>query len=257
MPERALALVVRATDWSETSRICTLFTREFGRVRGLAKGGRRLKSSFEMALELLSVSQIVFLRKAHGGLDLLTEARSDRRFPKLRTNLLALNAAYYIAELLSDGTQDYDPHPILFDGALAALGRLGSADSPASSALSVAATVSAFELVWLRELGYSLRLDACVACNRALPASNDASARVGFSPGAGGAVCRDCRAEFRDASDIADAARSALVALAVPDRPADGLLDAPSRRGVRSLLGQMVSSVLGRRPRLLGYVDGT
>ena len=45
--EKALALVVRGTDWSETSRITTLFTREFGKVRALAKGGRRLKSNFD------------------------------------------------------------------------------------------------------------------------------------------------------------------------------------------------------------------
>jgi hypothetical protein len=31
--EQALALVVRGTDWSETSRITTLFTREFGKIR--------------------------------------------------------------------------------------------------------------------------------------------------------------------------------------------------------------------------------
>ena len=73
--EQALALVVRGTDWSETSRITTLFTREFGKVRGLAKGGRRLKSSFDVSFDLLTVCRVVFLRKAHGGLDLLTEAR--------------------------------------------------------------------------------------------------------------------------------------------------------------------------------------
>jgi len=44
--EKAQALVLRTTDWSETSRIATLWTREFGKVRVLAKGGRRLKSNF-------------------------------------------------------------------------------------------------------------------------------------------------------------------------------------------------------------------
>ena len=62
--EKALALVVRGTDWSETSRITTLFTREFGKVRGLAKGGRRLKSNFDVAFDLLTVCRVVFLRKA-------------------------------------------------------------------------------------------------------------------------------------------------------------------------------------------------
>src|SRR5437867_7751973 len=101
-PEKALALIVRATDWSETSRIATLWTREFGRVRVLAKGGRRLKSNFESALDLLTVCTIVLLRKSSGSLDLLTEAQVVERFPRLRADLAALYAGYYLAELLAD-----------------------------------------------------------------------------------------------------------------------------------------------------------
>ena len=67
----------------------------------------------------------MFLRKAHGGLDLLTEARMEEQFPVLRQNLHALYAGYYVAELLADGTQDYDPHPSLFDAALESLRKLG------------------------------------------------------------------------------------------------------------------------------------
>ena len=110
-PETAKAIVVRTTDWSETSRIATLWSSEFGRLRVLAKGGRRLKSNFESSIDLLSVIDIVFLRKASGGLDLLTEARVCERFPRLRGDLPALYGGYYIAELLSDWTEDYDPHP--------------------------------------------------------------------------------------------------------------------------------------------------
>src|SRR4051794_25572289 len=141
--EKALALVVRGTDWSETSRITTLFTREFGKVRALAKGGRRLKSSFDCAFDLLSVCRVVFLRKASGGLDLLTEARMEEQFPVLRQHLPALYAGYYVAELLADGTQDYDPHPELFDAALGALRDLGEPGSEPGE------VVTRFELVWL------------------------------------------------------------------------------------------------------------
>src|SRR3989441_8071567 len=125
--EKALALVLRTSDWSETSRIATLWTREFGRVRVLAKGGRRLRSAFESALDLLTVCDIVFLRKSTGSLDLLTEARVAQRFPRLRSDLAALYGAYYVAELLADWTEDYDPHPVLFDESLDALRDLGLA----------------------------------------------------------------------------------------------------------------------------------
>src|SRR3979411_1329958 len=124
--EKATALVLRTVDWSETSRIATLWTREFGKVRVLAKGARRLKSNFETALDLLTLCSIIFLRKSSGGLDLLTEAQVVQRFPRLRTDLSALYAAYYIAELLSDWTEDYDPHPRLFDEVLATLEALGA-----------------------------------------------------------------------------------------------------------------------------------
>src|SRR6266849_5871357 len=172
--EKATALVLRTTDWSETSRIATLWTREFGKVRALAKGGRRLKSNFESALDLLTVCSIVLLRKSSGSLDLLTEAQVVKRFPRLRTDLTALYAAYYLAELLSDWTEEYDPHPSLFDEALATLQDLGaSKEKPASSgkpgfAVAVGPRLARFELVLLRELGYSPTLDVCAVCESAV-----------------------------------------------------------------------------------------
>src|SRR5205085_12667788 len=115
---------------SETSRIATLWTRELGKVRALAKGGRRLRSSFESALDLLTLCSIVLLRKSSGGLDLLTEAQVVRRYPRLRSDLGALYAAYYVAELLEDWSQENDPHPVLFDEALATLRELGLGEGP-------------------------------------------------------------------------------------------------------------------------------
>lgn len=245
--ERALAIVVRGTDWSETSRITTLFTREFGKVRALAKGGRRLKSNFDIAFDLLTVCQIVFLRKSHGGLDLLTEARLEEQFPVLRHNLPALYAGYYVAELLADGTQDYDPHPDLFDAALATLRGLGGAEPLAKPQ----AAVSAFELVWLQELGYSPRLDACSGCG--VERLNPNAAAL-FSPSAGGVLCPRCGPTVPDRYGASGPALVALRALGEGSGAPD--LPAAVRDEVRHLLGHTVSCVLGRRPRMLKYVDG-
>src|SRR5437868_13600241 len=151
--EKATALVLRTTDFSETSRIATLWTREFGKVRVLAKGGRRLRSNFETALDLLTVCSIVLLRKSSGSLDLLTEARVLQRFGRLRTDLPALYAGYYLAELLADWTEDYDPHPTLFDEALATLEALGTSLLGQQQSVT-GLRLARFELVLLRELGY-------------------------------------------------------------------------------------------------------
>jgi DNA repair protein RecO (recombination protein O) len=262
--EKALALVVRGNDWSETSRIATLFTREFGKVRALAKGGRRLKSNFDCAFDLLSVCRIVFLRRAHGGLDLLTEARLEEQFPVLRQRIAALYAGYYIAELLADGTQDYDPHPALFDAALESLrsmgkgrplppSQTGGGDSQVpllSGEGAPRAVVSAFELVWLKELGYSPRLDACATCGCEAPAE------CALSPSAGGIVCSNCGTAAADRRWLSAECLAAMRMLTedggarAAGRLTSGIVDE-----MRSVLGQTVSYVLGRRPRLLGYVD--
>jgi DNA repair protein RecO (recombination protein O) len=250
--ERAQGIVVRGTDWSETSRIATLFTREFGKIRVLAKGGRRLKSNYEVALDLLGVCDVVFIRKAHGGLDLLTEARVAERFPALRTDLRKLNAGYYLAELLSDGTQDYDPHPELYDAAIGTLRALG-ADSPLLSGKGepVTTLVCRFELVWLRELGYTPRLDACASCGAAGPRPLP-NGRVLVGPQAGGVLCPTCRPADRDTRSLSPEAFDGFVGLV------NGAGDVtPATRGeLRALLGQMVCVTLGRRPKLLTYVDG-
>ncbi|MCA1685238.1 MAG: recombination protein O N-terminal domain-containing protein, partial [Planctomycetia bacterium] len=81
---RSPALILRTVEVFETSLVVTLFTRELGKVSGLAKGGRRLKSAFQGGLDLLGVSDIVVLHKASDALDLLTEAAPVERFTSLR-----------------------------------------------------------------------------------------------------------------------------------------------------------------------------
>ena len=122
--EKTLALVLRAVEFSESSLVVTLFTREFGKIHGLAKGARRLKGPFESALDLLSLCRLVFLRKSSSALDLLTEAKLERRFRPANRDLSNLYAGYYVAELLNEFTDDADPHPDLFDAADETLRRL-------------------------------------------------------------------------------------------------------------------------------------
>ena len=245
MMEKALALVVRTTDWSETSRIATLWTREFGKVRALAKGGRRLKSNFETALDLLTVCSMVFIRKSSGGLDLLTEAQVVERFPRLRGDLGALYAGYYVAELLSDWTQDYDPHPNLFDAAVAALRDFGA------SGVSISFRLAEFELATFQELGYSPVLDVCAACTR--PVAGDEPG-LAFGATVGGVICRACQNGHRDRLAISGGVLRLLRDLAQPGGAgrADG---SPGERGeLRRVLGYYVSSLMGKRPRLLPYL---
>lgn len=246
--EKATALVLRTTDWSDTSRIATLWTRELGKVRVLAKGGRRLKSNFDSALDLLTVCSIVLLRKSSGSLDLLTEAWVVQRFPRLRKDLPALYAAYYLAELLADWTEEYDPHPSLFDEALATLENLG-ATVPGEQQTVTGPRLARFELVLLRELGYSPVLEVCAVCQR--PVGSDG---LWFSSAAGGVVCPNCQARARDSRPLTPTTWEALRALKESGEAWQQAWSPAARKGVRRLLDHYVTYLLGHRPRLLPYL---
>ena len=211
-------------------------------MRALAKGGRRPRSAFENALDLLSVCSICLLRKSSGGLDLLTEAQVVRRFPRLRADLTALFAAYYVAELLADWSGDDDPHPVLFDEALDTLQALGDPDQPTGPRLA------RFEFVLLRELGYGLSLTDCAICAEALDHAE------AFSPAAGGVLCAACSPEQRDRRPITAACWRALQDLAAPGEAWRSLACPEARAEVRQVLNHYVTYLLGRRPRLLPYL---
>jgi DNA repair protein RecO (recombination protein O) len=244
--EKAEALVLRTTDWSESSRIATLWTRELGKVRVVAKGGKRLRSSFDNALDLLTVCSIVLLRKSTGNLDLLTEARVVRRFPRLREDLEALYAAYYMAELLADWTEEYDPHPALFDEVVNTLAEIGSGSGVVQG---IGSRVVRFEMVFLRELGYRPVLDQCANCQRTLEGPDFA-----FSPPAGGLICRFCRVDRREVRPLSLGAVEAMRVFAEPGDAWRRPWDAGVRGELRQVMGHYLTYLRGRRPRLLPYL---
>ena len=157
--EKASALVLRVTDFSETSLVVSLFTREFGKIGALAKGARRLKNPFESALDVLTHCRIVFLHKSSEALDLVTEAKLVRRFRPTRQNLSGLYAGYYVAELLGGLTDDNDPHPQLFDLADETLAALAAGET-------VHRWLPRFELGALRYLGHAQRSDSAPSAAR-------------------------------------------------------------------------------------------
>lgn len=182
--EKAHALVIRLVDFSETSRVVTFYTREFGKVGALAKGARRTRGPFGGALDLLCVCRIVLIRKHSDSLDLLTEAERVKAFspgPGQRNSLQVLYAGYYFAELLLVLTDDDDPHPQLFDIAVESLREL-------ESGTNVRLVVRRFEVAILRETGHMPFLGGCVSCGKKY---TDPSA-AWFSVAAGGLVCRGC-----------------------------------------------------------------
>ena len=113
--ERAEAIVLRNQSVTESSLIVTWFTREFGKLKTLAKGARRPKSPFRGKLDLFYRDEIVFLRSRRSDLHLLHDCFLENPHAKLRDTVEALTVASYVGELVELATAMEDPNPKMFD----------------------------------------------------------------------------------------------------------------------------------------------
>jgi len=239
--EKSRAIVLRTIPFGETSSVVTLFCREFGKLRALAKGAWRPKSAFDGGLDLLSTSQVLVLRKSSGGLDLLTEACLERRF-RVGTSLPAVVGGMHVAELLDVLTVEADPQPELFDVADAILRELSASAAPAEV---VAAIVLWCELEFLRLTGHAPTLGRCAACHEPVALEH----RVPFGLLDGGCLCGRCRRGRRSVIAVSAPALAQLMQLAHPAcdwRHAS--LPAAVGGEVRAVMNAYLSHLLDRPP---------
>ncbi len=248
--EKATAIVLRTIEFSESSLVVTLFSREFGKLGALAKGAKRPKNPFESALDLLTLCRIVFLHKSSEALDLLTEAKLLRRFRPAEKGaagggLFSLYAGYYVAELLGDLTHDNDPHPRLFDLADETLEALAAGEP-------VPRRIVRFELGALRLLGHAPSLDTCVGCGKRI----EPKGRVAFGHLDGGVLCGPCRVGKRQLASVSAGTLRTMAQLADPDSANWNRIDINQRTlgESRCVLNQYIVNLLGKKPRMHKYL---
>ncbi|MFM1996495.1 MAG: hypothetical protein RLZZ111_882 [Planctomycetota bacterium] len=248
--DKTRAIVLRTFPFGESSCVVSLYTREHGKLRALAKGAWRPKGSFDAALDLLSTCQVLVLRKSSDSLDLLTEATLEHRF-RVGHSLASYLAALDLAELLDSLTADGDHQPELFDVAHSTLRTLSApVDAAAAAGLAdrdVRALATHTELTVLRLLGHAPALFRCAECSGSLPEGG----RTAFGMLDGGALCPRCRRGKRAVVSISGEAVASLRLLAGSADAWRSLDLPPAVDGeVRAVMNTLLSHLLGRRPRV-------
>jgi len=258
-PEKTTAIVLRVVDFSESSCVVTLFTRSLGKITALAKGARRPKGPFESAIDVLAVCRVVFIHKKSDAMDLLTEAKLDRRFRSSARDLQRLYSGYYLVELLRAMTDESDPHPEVFDLAMGALGKIDGDGE-------LAKAVFQFECGLLQGLGHSPMLTRCVVCGTHKTRID----KVHFGLADGGLMCNDC---CRGKSSIKILGRECLQFLldqfgvtlensgkepeeeTAADSVAIGFRDQKGYQEARQLMNQYLNHLVGHQIRLQKYIE--
>ncbi|GAB1470398.1 DNA repair protein RecO [Chloroflexota bacterium] len=176
---RASAIVLRHADWGEADRLLTLYTREQGMVRALAKGARKVTS--RKAGHLQPFTHITVQLAKGRDLLIVTQVETVNAFLPLHDDLVKTSYAAYVVELLLRFSYENESaNPSIFRVLLETLDRL---EKEAEAWLPV----RYYEMRLLDGVGFRPQLFECANCEREILAEDQF-----FSSTAGGVICPRC-----------------------------------------------------------------
>jgi len=166
----------------------TLFTREMGKLRLVAKGVRKLRS--RKAGHLEPFTQVSLLVSRGRDISIITQAETIHANLPLKEDLLLLGYASYVVELLDRFTYEEGENRSLYRLLVDSLATLASGDEPGR-------VLRYYEVRLLDLLGYRPQLFQCAKGNEDIHPEDQY-----FSAEHGGVLCPRCGLEFPGARPI-------------------------------------------------------
>ncbi len=183
------AVILHSLDFAESDKLVTFFTRDFGKLRGIAKGAKRSRKRFGSGLEPLTCSAVCFFEKEKNALVRLDHCDIVHCYTHIHSDLLRLGYAGYVAELINLTAAERERSDELYALLVSFLELL---DRPSFRE----EFVRIFELRLLALVGYRPELGSCVICRREAKDRH----RHWFCQSKGGLICSHC---LRDSLDHA------------------------------------------------------
>jgi DNA repair protein RecO (recombination protein O) len=180
------AVILKSMKYGESSRIVTLYTREFGKTSIIAKGARGPKPRFGAALDVLSRSDIVMYKKEHRDLHLLSQADLIQQYRGVIDHPERLMAAFAMLEFLHVCVHEEEGHEELYELLTGALEAMNDA------AIEARIVLLRFLVGLASALGISVDVRHCITCRASLEHANALPVHAMFSPAKGGCTCAIC-----------------------------------------------------------------
>jgi DNA repair protein RecO (recombination protein O) len=176
---RVTAIVLRHADWGEADRIITLFTRERGKLRAVARGARKIRS--RKAGHLEPFTQITLQLAASRDMPIVQQVETLQAYLPIRDDLVRTGYAAYVIELLDRFSYEEGSEATITFRLLAeTMGRISAETDPWLA-------VRYYEMRLLDQLGFRPQLFQCVNCQREIQPEDQY-----FSPASGGVICPRC-----------------------------------------------------------------
>jgi DNA repair protein RecO (recombination protein O) len=183
------AIILDSFDYGESDRILAFCTKDFGKVKGIAKGARRSRKRFVGRLEPGSCINLFFHYSEKSDLVRIEDAALINGFAYIRDDVERFASACYLLELTGAFTRPGLSLPEVFSILFDFISFIGSgADNALLSRF--------FEIRLLSILGFMPGLEHCVSCGEAV-GSPESGGKLGFCPQRGGVLCNGCVTEMR------------------------------------------------------------
>jgi len=179
-PYKTEAINLKTSPFGEADKILTLFTREYGKIKAIAKGARRPGSKFGGRLEILAHNQ--FLLASGRDLDVVTQCETINSFYDIRKNQDKLASSIYLIKLVDGSTVEGQKNSRLFDILLYSLKLLEEGTIPK-------VLTKIFEIKLIDVEGFFPVLDRCVKCSKGIKV---APKKVKFNLTLKGILCSGC-----------------------------------------------------------------
>ncbi len=172
------AFVLRKIEFSEADYIISLFTRDYGKIKGLAKNAKKSRKRFGGRLEPFVHFQLRF-RERLGGMKFIEDAETIRVFSTFMGDIQLFIWGSFILENIEILLPEEEPNNDIFDLLVHTLSALDNGKPPLPVILN-------FQLTSLSLSGYKPNFDSCAECG------NNMLREAFFSIKNGGMLCKDC-----------------------------------------------------------------
>jgi DNA repair protein RecO (recombination protein O) len=173
------AIVLNRRDFRETSLIADFYTRDFGKISGLLKGIKTEPEKFASTVELFSLNELIFYRKVHSELHLVSQCDMKESFYAIRQSLEKTGIASFMMELVAAIMPAEDRNEEIFDLVLSCLRELEVTSNPGK-------IMTIFKIKMLALSGFKPHFDSCVSCGERIMGQSR------FSLSLGGLLCQGC-----------------------------------------------------------------
>jgi DNA repair protein RecO (recombination protein O) len=238
------AFVLRTYQLGEADQIVVFFTRDFGKLRAVARRSHSLRRHSASYCQPLMLLQAILFGRPTQALYRINTVDIVQTFRGLQEDFERLRCGLYMTELLDVTTHEREPLPELFALFQLALEQL-------LQTTHTALLLRQFELRLLGIIGYTPQVLYCARCAGELRPYERT-----FSPLLGGLLCSTCAPEVRQTLLISPATRAYLCGVidSAATEFTTGALDPPAQQELETLLHLHLTARLGRELKSYAFL---